>query len=76
MCTTRLLFSPYSAGATPVITSIDCTASCGNLVGVDAALLVGDRLVVDRELRLRVIANRMEEPVESATTPGDAMVTT
>src|SRR5882724_6543025 len=27
MCTTRLLLSPYSAGATPVITSIDCTAS-------------------------------------------------
>src|SRR5207247_4007426 len=28
MCTTRLLLSPYSAGGTPVITSIDCTASC------------------------------------------------
>ena len=28
MCTTRLLLSPYSAGATPVMISIDCTASC------------------------------------------------
>src|SRR5438445_2611390 len=27
MWTTRLLLSPYSAGATPVMTSIDCTAS-------------------------------------------------
>ena len=63
MCTTRLLLSPYSAGATPVMTSIDCTASCGDLVRVDAALLVGDRLVVDRELRLRVVADRMEEAV-------------
>jgi len=27
MWTTRLLLSPYSAGATPVISSIDCTAS-------------------------------------------------
>src|SRR4029453_10172082 len=27
MCTIRLLFSPYSAGATPVISSMDCTAS-------------------------------------------------
>ena len=34
-----------------------------DLVRVDAALLVGDRLVVDRELRLRVIADRMEEAV-------------
>ena len=34
-----------------------------NLVRVDAALLVGDRLVVDRELRLRVIAHRVEEAV-------------
>ena len=34
-----------------------------DLVGVDAALLVRHRLVVDRELRLRVVADRMEEPV-------------
>ena len=34
-----------------------------NLIRIDAALLVGDRLVVDRELRLRVIADRMEEAV-------------
>jgi len=27
MWTTRLLLSPYSAGATPVMISIDCTAS-------------------------------------------------
>ena len=63
MCTTRLLLSPYSAGATPVMTSIDCTASWRNLIRVQAALLVGDRLVVDRELRLRVVADRMEEAV-------------
>ena len=34
-----------------------------DLVRVDPALLVGHRLVVDRKLRLRVIADRMEEPV-------------
>ena len=34
-----------------------------DLIRVQAALLVGDRLVVDRELRLRVVADRMEEAV-------------
>ena len=34
-----------------------------DLVRVHAALLIGDRLVVDRKLRLRVIANRMEKAV-------------
>ncbi len=34
-----------------------------NLIRVDAALLIGHRLVVDRELRLRVVADRMEEAV-------------
>ena len=33
------------------------------LVRVDPALLIGHRLVVDRELRLRVIADRMKEAV-------------
>ena len=40
------------------------------LIRIDAALLVGDRLVVDRELRLRVIPDRMKEPVRIGDDPG------
>ncbi len=35
----------------------------GNLVGEDFALLVGDRLAIDRERVLRVVAQSMEEAV-------------
>ena len=35
----------------------------GNLIRVQAALLIRDGLIVDRELRLRVIANGMKESV-------------
>ena len=34
-----------------------------NLIRIQTALLIGNRLVVDRELRLRMVADRMEEAV-------------
>ena len=48
---------------TPVMISMACTASCGDLVGIDPALLIGHGLVVNGELRLRMIADGMEEAV-------------
>ena len=55
--------SPYSAGRDAGDDFHRLHRVGRNLVRIDAALLVGDRLVVDRELRLRVIADRMEEAV-------------
>ena len=76
-CTTRLLLSPYSAGATPVMIS-SVHRIWGNLIRVEAALLVGDRLIVDRKLCLRVIANRVKEAVrishDTGRSEGDDLV--
>ena len=56
------------------MSSMDWMALSGIWVENCLALLVADRLAVDREAGLRVIAERMEEPLESATTPGLASV--
>ncbi len=45
------------------MTSRDCTASGGKLIGEDFALLIGDGLTVDGEGVLRVIAEAVEEAV-------------
>ena len=60
MRTTNSVLSLSPPRATPVMTSIDCTASWESDWNMAAA---GGRLIVNRELRLRVVANRMEEPV-------------
>ena len=54
------------------MTSIDCTARPRRRDSSRrATLLVGDRLVVDRELRLRMIADRMEEAVRVGDDTGE-----
>ena len=60
---TRLVLSPNSAGGAPSMTVSDWTASLGQLVREDLALLVGDGLPVDGEGVLRVIAEAVEEAV-------------
>ena len=60
---TTLVLPPYSAGGAPEITSMRFDGIDGNLIGKYLALLIGDRLAVDRERVLGVVADAVEEAV-------------
>ena len=62
-CATRLVLSPNSASGDPVVEFHALHGASGKLRGKHLALLVADRLSVDYEADLRVIAKGMEKTV-------------
>ena len=63
----RLVLPPYSAGGAPdIFDGLDRFEWDFSLIGKDLALLVGNRLAVDGERILRVVADPVKRPLAAA----------